>query len=128
MKNCRICGDQFNAKDKLSCSKCTVETQANKDPVEVCLAHAERFPERRDHYLQRAELMLVEVLRQSNEPQEEIKRRMRVSDFRQGIKYCRSRAGGRGKPSRIYRCPKCGAALVSRSCLSCEMEIKGLLK
>ena len=128
MKNCRMCGDLFNAKNKTCCSKCTVETQANKDPVEVCLAHAERFPDRREHYLQRAELMLVEVLRRSDEPLQEIKRRMKVSDFRQGIKYCRSRSGGRGKPSRIYRCPKCGSALVSRCCLSCEMEIKGLMK
>ena len=106
MKNCRICGDAFNAKDKTCCSKCTVETQANKDPVEVCLAHAERFPDRREHYLQRAELMLVEVLRQSNEPQEEIKRRMRVSDFRQGIKYCRSRSGGRGKTIENLQVPE----------------------
>ena len=128
MKNCRICGDQFQTKEQALCSKCRVVTQSGHDPVDVCLAHAERFPDKREHYLHRAELMLVEVLRQSNEPQEEIKRRMKVSDFRKGIKYCRSRAGGRGKPSRIYRCPKCGAPLVSRSCLSCEMQIKGLLK
>ena len=127
-KQCKICTDRHEKAGQELCPKCHRLSGLGFDRIVICTFHSERIPKRAERYLAQIELFRQEDREKSERLREEFARQLTVSDFRQGIKYCRSRSGGRGKPSRIYRCPRCGSALASRSCLSCEMDIKGLLK
>ena len=129
-KQCKICTDQFETPNGALCPKCYRLTRQGVDRLEICMAHAERIPERAERYLAQAELFRQEILDKSPDAKKELRTNRRLAALVMSIKPHKPRRQWANSKAAadVFWCPRCNVALTKQSCLKCEMEIKGLLK
>ena len=95
-KQCKICTDRHEKAGQELCPKCHRLSGLGFDRIVICTFHSERIPKRAERYLAQIELFRQEDREKSERLREEFARQLTVSDFRQGIKYCRSRSAVEG--------------------------------
>jgi hypothetical protein len=127
-KRCKICGTPPRLKDRNCCRECFGIKKTISDPYEICQFLIQKRPEKEAQYQAMADQHRQRMIDSSVDPQREIRTNRRLAALAANTKPCKPRiviTNGVESTCQYYRCGRCRCVLTTRTCLKCEMVIKG---
>jgi hypothetical protein len=127
-KRCKICGTPPRLKDRNCCRECFGIKKTISDPYEICQFLMQKRPEKAAQYQAMADQHRQRMIESSVDPQREIRTNRRLAALAANTKPCKPRittTNGVESTCQYYRCGRCRCVLTTRTCLKCEMVIKG---
>jgi hypothetical protein len=127
-KRCKICGTPPRLKDRNCCRECFGIKKTISDPYEICQFLMQKRPEKAAQYQAMADQHRQRMIESSVDPQREIRTNRRLAALAASTKPCKPRivtTNGVESTLNYWRCGRCRCVLTTRTCLRCEMIIKG---
>jgi hypothetical protein len=127
-KRCKICGTPPRLKDRNCCKECFGIKKTISDPYEICQFLMQKRPEKAAQYQAMADQHRQRLIESSVDPQREIRTNRRLAALAANTKPCKPRivtTNGVESTCQYWRCGRCRCVLTTRTCLRCEMVIKG---
>jgi hypothetical protein len=127
-RHCNICGTKGTVKHRTFCQDCFGIKKTISDPYEICQALMKKRPEKAAQYQAMADQHRQRMIVSSVDPQREIRTNRRLAALAASTKPCKPRivtTNGVESTLSYWRCGRCRQVLTTRTCLKCEMVIKG---
>jgi hypothetical protein len=130
-KRCKICGTPPRLKDRNCCRECFGIKKTISDPYEICQFLIQKRPEKAAQYQAMADQHRQRMIESSADAEREIRTNRRLAALAASTKPCKPRivtTNGVESTCQYYRCGRCRCVLTTRTCLRCEMIIKGEIR
>ena len=127
-RHCNICGTKGTVKHRTFCQDCFGIKKTISDPYEICQFLIQKRPEKAAQYQAMADQHRQRMIESSVDPQREIRTNRRLAALAASTKPCKPRivtTNGVESTCQYWRCGRCRCVLTTRTCLKCEMVIKG---
>ena len=127
-RHCEICGTASTVKHRTFCQDCFTLKKTISDPYEICQALMQKRPEKAAQYQAMADQHRQRLIESAVDPEREIRTNRRLAALAASTKPCKPRivtTNGYESNEKYYRCGRCRCVLTKRTCLKCEMVIKG---
>ncbi len=127
-KHCKICGTPPRLKDRNCCRECFGIKKTISDPYEICQFLMQKRPEKTAQYQAMADQHRQRMIESSVDAERQIRINSRLAALAASIKPCKPRivtTNGVESTCQYWRCGRCRCVLTTRTCLKCEMIIKG---
>jgi hypothetical protein len=127
-KHCKICGTKGTLKDRKCCKECFGIKKTISDPYEICQFLMQKRPEKAAQYQAMADQHRQRMIESSVDAEREIRTNRRLAALAASTKPCKPRittTNGVESTCSYWRCGRCRCVLTTRTCLKCEMIIKG---
>jgi hypothetical protein len=127
-KRCKICGTPPRLKDRNCCRECFGIKKTISDPYEICQFLTQKRPEKAAQYQAMADQHRQRLIESAVDPEREIRTNRRLAALAANTKPCKPRivtTNGVESTCNYWRCGRCRCVLTTRTCLRCEMIIKG---
>ena len=127
-RHCNICGTAPTVKHRNWCQDCFTIKKAIIDPYEICQYLIRKRPERIAQYQAMADQHRQRLIESAVNPEREIRTNRRLAALAASTKPCKPRivtTNGVESTCQYWRCGRCRCVLTTRTCLKCEMIIKG---
>jgi hypothetical protein len=127
-KRCKICGTPPRLKDRNCCRECFGIKKTISDPYEICQFLIQKRPEKAAQYQAMADQHRQRMIEASADAEREIRTNRRLAALAASTKPCKPRivtTNGVESTCQYWRCGRCRCVLTTRTCLKCEMIIKG---
>ena len=127
-KHCKICGTPPRLKDRNCCRECFGIKKTISDPYEICQHLMQKRPEKAAQYQAMADQHRQRMIESSVDAEREIRTNRRLAALAASTKPCKPRivtTNGVESTCQYWRCGRCRQVLTTRTCLRCEMIIKG---
>jgi hypothetical protein len=127
-KHCKICGTPPRLKDRNCCRECFGIKKTISDPYEICQFLMQKRPEKTAQYQAMADQHRQRMIESSADAEREIRTNRRLAALAASTKPCKPRivtTNGVESTCQYWRCGRCRCVLTTRTCLKCEMIIKG---
>ena len=127
-KHCKICGTPPRLKDRKCCKECFGIKKTISDPYEICQFLMQKRPEKAAQYQAMADQHRQRLIESSVDAEREIRTNRRLAALAASTKPCKPRittTNGVESTCQYWRCGRCRCVLTTRTCLRCEMVIKG---
>ena len=127
-RHCNICGTAPTVKHRNWCQDCFTIKKAISDPYEICQFLIQKRPEKAAQYQAMADQHRQRMIESSADAEREMRTNRRLAALASSTKPCKPRivtTNGYESNDKYYRCGRCRQVLTRRTCLKCEMIIKG---